>query len=362
MKMNLLFIPSLLLSCLLDQGVFGDSLSAVEGDPLTLHSGVEINQQEKIRWYFNGGRIAQITGDLSFACTDVQCNEGTERFRGRLKLDHQTGSLTIMNTRITHSGEYKLKIINSKSDSEKIFNVTIHGFFSVGEDGVLVFVMEGDSVTFQTTVKANQQGRIRWYVNDTRIAEINADQSKICTDVQCENGDKRFRDRLNLDHQTGSLTITDITSTDAGHYKLKITSRNNHENDKTFIFAIRGVSAAKRNETNSAKEGQSVTLDPGEINHPNAVITWYFKDILIAEISGDPSKNCIDEQCEERLRDRLKLDHKTGSLTITNTRTTDSGLYKLQIKSSRFSIIRSFSVAVTVTGTRTAHSHDKVRL
>ncbi|KTG30893.1 hypothetical protein cypCar_00037562 [Cyprinus carpio] len=79
------------------------SVSVMEGDSVTLHTGVETNQQDRIRWYFNYTRIAQITGDLSLICTDVQCNEDTERFRDRLKLDHQTGSLTIMNAKTTDS-------------------------------------------------------------------------------------------------------------------------------------------------------------------------------------------------------------------------------------------------------------------
>ncbi|KAL0161164.1 hypothetical protein M9458_044889, partial [Cirrhinus mrigala] len=58
------------------------------------------------------------------------------------------------------------------------------------------------------------------------------------------------------------------------------------------------------------------------------------------------SKICTNEQCEDRFRDRLKLDHKTGSLTITYIRTTDSGMYKLQINSSRIGITKSFNVTV----------------
>ncbi len=97
-------------------------------------------------------------------------------------------------------------------------------------------------------------------------------------------------------------------------------------------------------------EGESVTLNPGTIKNPNDLMAWHFNDLCIAEISEEPRKICTDVQCkdgDERFRDRLKLDHQTGSLTVTNTRTTDSGEYKLQIISSSFSITRSFSVTVT---------------
>ncbi len=99
----------------------------MEGDSVTLHTGVEANQQDRIRWYFNDTRIAQITGDLSKICTDVQCNGGTERFRDRLKLDNQTGSLTITNTRTTDSGLYKLQIKSSGFGIIKTFSVTVTG-------------------------------------------------------------------------------------------------------------------------------------------------------------------------------------------------------------------------------------------
>ncbi len=105
-----------------------------------------------------------------------------------------------------------------------------------------VFVMERDSVTFQTGVEITQQGRIKWYFNDVRIAQITGNLSYICTDVQCNDGTERFRDRLKLDHQTGSLTITNTTTTDSGLYTLIIRSKNYVEKDKTFKFALHGES------------------------------------------------------------------------------------------------------------------------
>ncbi|XP_048035739.1 uncharacterized protein LOC125261174 [Megalobrama amblycephala] len=354
--MGVLFIFLSAGSFLLYQGVSGvdtGGVSVMEGDSVTLHTGVEKNQQDRMKWYFNDIRIAQINGDLSKTCTDVQCKDGDERFRDRLKLDHLTGSLTIMNTRTTDAGEYKLLITSGGSDREKIFSVTVHGGVSV---------KEGDSVTLHTGVEKKQQDRMKWYFNDIRIAQINGDPSKTCTDVQCKDGDERFRDRLKLENRTGSLTIMNTKTTDAGLYKLLITSGGS-DREKIFSVTVHGVSAAERDKMKrEVKEGESVILDPG-VNGDSMV--WYFNEIRIAEITGDQSKICKDDQCDERFRDRLKLDRQTGSLTIMNTRNTDSGEYQLKSisgsvhrrrRSISVSSVKSFDVTVIGSG----HSSDAV--
>ncbi len=94
----------------------------MEGDSVTLYTGLKQSQQERIKWYFNSSRITEITGDQSKICTDDQCKE---RFRDRLEVIHQTGSLTITNTRTTDSGLYQLEIISR--NTEIIFNVSVRG-------------------------------------------------------------------------------------------------------------------------------------------------------------------------------------------------------------------------------------------
>ncbi|KAK7126529.1 hypothetical protein R3I94_017879 [Phoxinus phoxinus] len=101
----------------------------------------------------------------------------------------------------------------------------VHGLSGVDTE---VSVKEGYPVTLNTDIIKTQQDRMKWYFKGTRIAEINGDQSKICKDDTCP---KRFRGRLKLDHQTGSLTITDTRNTDSGVYELQIISRRS---EKTF--------------------------------------------------------------------------------------------------------------------------------
>ncbi|KAL0149484.1 hypothetical protein M9458_055272, partial [Cirrhinus mrigala] len=81
-------------------------------------------------------------------------------------------------------------------------------------------------------------------------------------------------------------------------------------------------------------EGESVTLKTDLIKiHEDEDILWRFRNetSLIAEISRTVAIFFTYNGTDGRFRDRLKLDNQTGSLTITNITSTDSGLYKLQI-------------------------------
>ncbi|KAK7136614.1 hypothetical protein R3I93_016835 [Phoxinus phoxinus] len=177
---------------------------------------------------------------------------------------------------------------------------------------------------------------IQWKFKNTLIAEINnrADRFAVYDDVF----DGRFRDRLKLDNQTGSLTVTHTTTEHAGDYKLLI----NRER-KRFSLTVNGVFGDAVTSV-SVTVGDSVSLNSGltEIQKGEQII-WTFgsKGPLIAKTDG--VNNMIPDG---RFGDRLKLDHQTGSLTITNIRTTDSGLYEVTISGSSSETKHRFSVTV----------------
>ncbi|XP_048038392.1 SLAM family member 5-like [Megalobrama amblycephala] len=111
-------------------GVFGDSVSVMEGDSVTLYTDVtEIHEDEDILWRF--GAENSLIAKMKKKNETFNTFNGTDgRFRDRLKLDDQTGSLTITNTRTEHAGVYKLEIAGAKKSS-KTFNVSVYACLPV---------------------------------------------------------------------------------------------------------------------------------------------------------------------------------------------------------------------------------------
>ncbi len=98
--------------------MFGESVSVMEGDSVTLNTNVtELHKHDDVNWYYGPNRVAKI-----FSTFDVP--DG--RFRNRLKLNNQTGSLTITNITTQHAGLYKL-VSDGTKYSSRTFSVSVYG-------------------------------------------------------------------------------------------------------------------------------------------------------------------------------------------------------------------------------------------
>ncbi|XP_067271454.1 uncharacterized protein [Pseudorasbora parva] len=138
-----MFLNVLLWLCLwrLD-GVFGDeikSLSVMEGNPVTLNTHLtEMQTRDLIKWTFGLEKI-QIAGINKASGIFFTFDVLDGKFRDRLKLDYQTGSLTITDSRTTDSGLYIVNI-NANTQTTYRFSVDVKGSSPHPPSGSLVSV------------------------------------------------------------------------------------------------------------------------------------------------------------------------------------------------------------------------------
>ncbi|XP_048063210.1 uncharacterized protein LOC125278243 [Megalobrama amblycephala] len=349
------------------------SVSVTEGESVTLQTDTETHGDELIVWRF--GDEGKLIAKHDLEAKSPPLYDPDERFRDRLKLDNQTGSLTITNTRITDSGVYKVKISSSNQTLYKRFTVTVSvpGLSSAAVIGIVVGVLlvlsaaagvfyyrlkvselqklmnieviEGESVTLTSGIEINKDDQILWLFGDgkTVIAEIQRGTGKITVP------DGRFKDRLKIDKETGSLTIRNTRPEDRGVYKLKITGSRLVQNmcrrlvqnlNKRFIVSVREHQVYK-----SVLKGRYVTLKYETEIQKGDKIQWKFgtEEKLIAEMTGENREN---RQWSDEFRDQMKLNTQTGSLIIQQTRPEHAGLYKLEINTSDYSTFRLFKLIV----------------
>uniref|UniRef100_A0A9J8CSL7 Si:dkey-182g1.6 n=1 Tax=Cyprinus carpio carpio TaxID=630221 RepID=A0A9J8CSL7_CYPCA len=175
--------------------------------------------------------------------TNLGTSDGLEQVNGlnsaaderwsNIHLNDQTGELTIRNIQMKQSGVYKVEI--------KTIRLILHRKFEITVDGVKnISVKKGESVTLRTgVIDIQRYDWILWKFEDHLIAEINKETNQF---ILYDSSDKRFKDRLQPNEKTGSLTISDSETTDSGHYHLHMSS-STYTLQRIISVTVKGLSS-----------------------------------------------------------------------------------------------------------------------
>ncbi|KAL1277135.1 hypothetical protein QQF64_023808 [Cirrhinus molitorella] len=230
-------------------GMFGDTyemkaVSVVEGDSVTLHTDREMRNNDRIIW--------------------------------RIKMDRQTGCLTITDIGIEHSGRYELQTNSMK----KVFILTVYGV--VGDKDEMKSVMEGDSITLHTDTEMRNNDLIRWRFGNYLIAEINKTANSTTVYDGVLGG--RFRDTLQVDNETGSLTFTNARIEHIGFY---LAQTNLKEKGFTlYVYAPLPVPVFfSYCPPPSSPSASKCVLLCSVVNVSHVTLSWYKGNRLLSSIS-----------------------------------------------------------------------------
>ncbi|XP_056304445.1 uncharacterized protein LOC130216576 [Danio aesculapii] len=197
-------------------GVFADSgvvKSVMKGDSVTLESGVaELQPKDAVKWSFGNEKtnsIARINKEAKIFSTSDGDAVG---FRDRLKLDHQTGSLTIMNTRTTDSGVYQITI-SGETTHTCTFNVTIYTYLPVP----VITSNSSSSSSVQncsvlcSVVNVNAVS-LSWYKGNSLLSSISVSNvnNSLSLDLKCLDDSYSCVVNISNTKQTTHLTNTEL--------------------------------------------------------------------------------------------------------------------------------------------------------
>uniref|UniRef100_A0A8C2FHS3 Ig-like domain-containing protein n=1 Tax=Cyprinus carpio TaxID=7962 RepID=A0A8C2FHS3_CYPCA len=167
--------------------------------------------------------------------------------------------------------------------------------------------MEGDSVTLNNPLtEILSDDVILWRLENENalIAEINKQTDSMTVNDDVLDG--RFRDRLKLDNQTGSLTIINTTTEHAGLYKLQT-------NKLTAIFSLTvyarlSVPVISRDSpqcsSSSSSSSSYCSLLCSVVNVSHVTLSWYKGNSLLSSISVSDLSTSLSLPLEVEYQDK----------------------------------------------------------
>ncbi|XP_073699704.1 CD48 antigen-like [Garra rufa] len=150
-----------------------------------------------------------------------------------------------------------------------------------------VSVMEGDSVTLNNDVKVQRDDLILWLFGpeDIRLAQI---YNQV---INMFNSNVKFGYRLQMDSQTGSLTIRNIRTEHTGLYKLQIFNKikTSYKRFNVTVYARLPVAVITRESSHCSSSerptNQNCSLLCSVLNVSHVTLSWYKGNSLLSSIS-----------------------------------------------------------------------------
>ncbi|XP_067271480.1 SLAM family member 5-like [Pseudorasbora parva] len=375
---------------LLVKGVFGDDVKfVIEGDPVTLHNDLtELKKYERILWTFgpDSTRIAQINNEVNKISLYNDVLDGI--FRDRLKLDDQTGSLTITNTTTEHTGLYELQIFGRNEVPPKKFSIIVYARLPVPViSNNSSHCSSSSSSSYCSLVCSSvvnvSHVTLSWFKGNSLLSSISVSDLSISLSLplEVEYQDKNtYSCVLNnpISNQTQHLDITqlchtcavDISSFNAKerlpfspvvlivggilitlvvlavvgmfgfYWKYKKSNQLGQTSRQESIEMRNGEALAESDVMKmvSVTCGQTITLNTGVTAIQSCdVLQWQFGDLssdstnpfVVFPRMNEP--NNVDCNGHHDEKTRVQLDQNTGYLTIKDIRPSDFGIYKLKI-------------------------------
>ncbi|KAK9967163.1 hypothetical protein ABG768_001575 [Culter alburnus] len=288
--MKKMFLRLVLLSLWHLVGVFGsDEVSVNEGDSVTLNSDrTEIKDDDVIWWKFGNEEtlIAEINRQFNSFTVYDDVLDG--RFRDRLKLDNQTGSLTITNTKMKQTGLYKLQI-NSQIKS---FGLTVYARLPVpviSRNSSQCSSSSSSSCSLVCSAVNVSHVTLSWYKGNSLLSSISVSDLSISLSLplEVEYQDKNtYSCVLNnpISNQTQHLDITHLCHTCAARLPVPVISRNSSQ-----CFS---------------SSSSSCSLMCSAVNVSHVTLSWYKGNSLLSSISVSDLSSTVSLHLEVEYQDK----------------------------------------------------------
>ncbi|KTG01157.1 hypothetical protein cypCar_00035111 [Cyprinus carpio] len=260
----------------LDGGV---GKEVMEGDSVTLNSGFTEIEDYEIQWTF--GRANTLIAGINKRANRFTVYDDVldGRFRDRLKLNNQTGSLTITNTTIKHAGRYKAQILYIRID----YILTVYARLPVP-------VISSNSTNCSSSSSSSYCSLVCSVLNVSHVT---------------------------LSWYKGNSVLSSISVSDLS-ISLSLPLEVEYQDKNSYSCVL-----------NNPISNQTQHLDITQLCH---TCSGVFGDEMIQQaeiIKQTNSMTVYDDVLDERFRNRLKLNKQTGSLTITNTTTQHAESFSL---------------------------------